>query len=199
MRIRVHTLAAIAVIPLVSACGAATATVPHATTVSSPHVSHGRTVSPQGAPYRYTVPAGFTVARSEIEPADASPYHDLSMVTIGRWDLISVKVEATSNALGPADEAATVEADAGRLRNDLAAVGASVGRVDRATVAAHPAVRFTVRHLPDAAGGPRVSATRMLVFADTYTVLISCQWASAESRAGVEAGCASVERTLVLR
>ena len=121
------------------------------------------------------------------------------MVTIGRWDLISVKVEPSSSALGPADEAATVKADAGRLRNDLAAVGARVGRVDRVTVAAHPAVRFTVRHLPDAGGGPRVSATRMLIFADTYTVLVSCQWASAESRAGVQAGCSSIARTLVLR
>jgi hypothetical protein len=44
-----------------------------------------------------------------------------------------------------------------------------------------------------------VSATRTLIFADTYTVLVSCQWASAESRAGVQAGCTSLERSLVLR
>jgi hypothetical protein len=199
MSVRMHALAALAAIPVLAACGATAASAPHATTVSSPHVAHGRTVSPHGAPYRYTLPAGFHVAGSEIEPTDATGYRDLSMITIGRWDLISVKVEPVSSALGPADEAAMVKNDAPRLRNDMAAVGASAGGVDVVTVAGHPAARFTVHHLPNPDGGPRVSATRTLVFADSYTLLISCQWASAESRAGVLAGCASVERTLVLR
>lgn len=198
MSVRMHALAALAAIPLLTACGVATASAPHVTTVSSPHVKHGRTVSPRGAPYRYTVPAGFQVASSEIEPTDENGYRDLSMVTIGRWDLISVKVEPVSSPLGPADEAAMVKTDAPRLRNDMAAVGASVGRVDVVTVSGHPGARFTIRHLPSAGAGPRVSATRTLIFADSYTLIVSCQWATAESHAGVEAGCASVERTLVL-
>jgi hypothetical protein len=199
MSLRPHALAALAAIPLLAACGAAAATAPHMTTVSSPHVSDGRTVAPAGAPYRYTVPAGFSVAGREIEPASETGYRDLSMVTIGRWDLISVKVEPGSSAVGPADEAQLVKADAPRLRNDMAAVGARVGRVDVVTVAAHPGVRFTIRHLPKAAGGPITSATRTLIFADTYNVLVSCQWASAESRARVLRGCAALERSLVLR
>jgi hypothetical protein len=200
MRFRIHTLAAIAAVPALSACGAAAASMPHATTVASPHVSHGRTVSPKGAPYRYTVPAGFTVASTEIEPTGATPYRYLSMVEIGRRDLISVKVEQSMGSETPADEASTLMGEAAQLRSDFAQDGAHITSLERVTVAAHPAVRMVITGLRSLSReAHRSSAVRTLIFTDAYNVLLSCQWAGAGTRAAVAAGCASVERSLVLR
>jgi hypothetical protein len=199
MPARTRLLAALLAAVALPGCGGTTSSGTGATTVTSPDVVHGHAIAPPGAPYRYTVPAGFTVAATEIEPKNQTSYRYLSMVSISRTSVISVKVIPNSAPAQPADVAAAVVGDAGRMRSSFASIGAAMGGVARASVAGRPAVRYTVTHLPNAAGGAHSSAVRTLVFTPHYVLFVSCQWTPASMRAPILAGCAALERSLALR
>jgi hypothetical protein len=186
---------------LVSACGSADAGAGdlNVTTMKAAHATHGHTLAPAGAPYRYTIPPGFIVARSEVERENRTATRYDSMVLLGRFDLISVKVLPLKMTVDASRLPALVASISPELRSEARTTGARIGSISQTTVARHPALRYRESHLLALPGSPPAAAVRMMIFGRSYAVVVSCQWTRASVRSRILAGCAELQHSLVLR
>lgn len=192
--------AAAALVALLSACGSAGSSSPGTavTTVPAAHSTDGRTIAPAGSPYRYTVPTGFVVVRHEIERGDQTRVRFPSMVALGRFDVISVKVLVL-----PGVDAGSLPGVAGeigpQLRASARATGARMGRIAQVSVAGHTGLRYTESNLMPLPGSAPANAQRTMIFGKGYAVVVSCQWTRAAAAAAIRTGCGELQSSLVLR
>ncbi len=149
----------------------------------------GRTVSPQGAPYTYVVPKGFTIVDSPSAATSVGASAEYtSAVAVANRDLIIVSVYRLRQEVTPSnlDEA----------RRLLHGLLAQVAEQEKSTLSAgqpaqvggDPALRFQLagQHL----GGDVTSSDLTFVFHGTTEVEVACQWKDARTR--VQAGCVSL-------
>jgi hypothetical protein len=155
----------------------------------------GKTVSPQGAPYSFVVPKGFTIVDNpSIASSVGASAQYSSAVALANRDLIIVTVYRLRQPVTPSNlEQARREFHrlltpiAGKERATL-----SDGRLTR--VGGDLALGFQLagQHL----GGDVVSSDLTFVFHGTTEVEVACQWKDEPAR--VHTGCASLLGSLRL-
>ena len=152
----------------------------------------GQTVSPDGAPYSYTVPDGFRkgVAKggSGVRYPSGVGLDDTSVVLVSTFDAGDVNADNLSSLTRSIDR---------DFRRTTGRQARSIAGPIETEVAGHPALRWNLSGYRTERG-ELTDGEVYSVFARSTALTVACRW-KPDKRVQLQRGCANVRSTLELR